>query len=482
MDIVTLLKELVKRLNEIEEDFHENLKDFFTLETSVKSTTDAFAAAFLGMVASSINRQIYKDGWRQGKYTVQRNDTRTLITSVGDVTFENTYYRSVKNKGEYHYLTEELLGITGCEKFSEAAEVAILSEAIKTSYEEAAKVIPSKQKITKTTVMNKVHGIAEDMPEEKPEEKKTVSYLFIEADEDHVSEQHGRWTDKKDNGSFISKLAYVYEYKQEKPGCKGKKELVNTFYFGGVYEEGKGVRQFWDKVFTFINNHYDYDSIEKIYISGDGAAWIKSGVNYIPESVFCADKYHLMKYINKASNQMLDESEIAKAEIYRLLYKRRKKQLITYIDSMINSANNQEPVIALKTFIIGNWNAVMRCLHDKLVEGCSAEGHVSHILSDRLSSRPKGWSKTGADRMSKLRCYEKNYGREKIIELVKYSREKRKLERTGTDGISVENVKLSNIIREHKDSSKKYIDGIQATIPGMTGRKIFSIREQIKLI
>ena len=149
---------------------------------------------------------------------------------------------------------------------------------------------------------------------------------------------------------------------------------------------------------------------------------------------------------------------------------------------MINSANNQEPVIALKTFIIGNWNAVMRCLHDKLVEGCSAEGHVSHILSDRLSSRPKGWSKTGADRMSKLRCYEKNYGREKIIELVKYSREKRKLERTGTDGISVENVKLSNIIREHKDSSKKYIDGIQATIPGMTGRKIFSIREQIKLI
>lgn len=482
MDIVTLLEVLVKGLNEAEEKFFENPKDFFSLETSVKSTTEAFAAEYLGMVLSSINRQIYKDGWRQGKYTVQRNDSRMLITAVGDVTFESTYYQSAENKGEYHYLTEEILGITGHERFSEAAEVAILTEAIKTSYAEAAKVIPSKQKITKTTVMNKVHGIAEDMPEEKPEEKKKVSYLFIEADEDHVAEQHGRWTDKKDNGSFISKLAYVYEYKQEKPDCKGKKELVNTFYFGGVYEEGKGVHQFWDKVFTFINNHYDYDSIEKIYISGDGAAWIKSGVNYIPKSLFCADKYHLMKYINKASNQMLDESEIAKAEIYRLLYKRRRKELITYIDSMINSANNQEPVIALKTFITGNWNAVMRCLHDKLVEGCSAEGHVSHILSDRLSSRPKGWSKTGADRMSKLRCYEKNHGREKIIELVKHSREKRKLKRTGTDGISVENIHLSDVIREHKDSSKKYIDSIQATMPGMTGKKIFSIREQIKFI
>lgn len=84
--------------------------------------------------------------------------------------------------------------------------------------------------------------------------------------------------------------------------------------------------------------------------------------------------------------------------------------------------------------------------------------------------------------MSRLRCYEKNYGREKIIDLVKYSREKRQLKRTGTDGISVENIKLSDVIRDHKDSSKKYIDGIQATMPGMTVRKIFSIREQIKLI
>ena len=116
MDIVTLLEVLVKGLNEAEEKFFENPKDFFTLETSVKSTTEAFAAGYLGMVISSINRQIYKDGWRQGKYTVQRNDSRMLITSVGDVTFESTYYQNAENKGEYHYLTEEILGITGHER------------------------------------------------------------------------------------------------------------------------------------------------------------------------------------------------------------------------------------------------------------------------------------------------------------------------------------------------------------------------------
>lgn len=60
------------------------------------------------------------------------------------------------------------------------------------------------------------------MPEEKTTKKKKIPYLFIDANEYHVAEQHGRWTNKKDNGSFISKLAYVYEYKQENSKCKGK--------------------------------------------------------------------------------------------------------------------------------------------------------------------------------------------------------------------------------------------------------------------
>lgn len=62
----------------------------------------------------------------------------------------------------------------------------------------------------------------------------------------------------------------------------------------------------------------------------------------------------------------------------------------------------------------GNWAAIRRTLRNKLVNGCSAESHVSHVLSDGLSSRPMGWSQTGADRMSKLRYYERNYGRVRI--------------------------------------------------------------------
>lgn len=127
---------------------------------------------------------------------------------------------------------------------------------------------------------------------------------------------------------------------------------------------------------------------------GDGANWIKSGTDHFINAAFCIDKFHLMKYINRASNQMLDVSEIAKAEIYRLLYRHKSVELKEYLNTIFKCANNPKPVQELKTFISLNWSAIMRTLHDDNVKGCSAEGHVSHVLSDRLSSRPKGWSKT----------------------------------------------------------------------------------------
>ena len=112
----------------------------------------------------------------------------------------------------------------------------------------------------------------------------------------------------------------------------------------------------------------------------------------------------------------------------------------------------------------------------------AAESHVSHILSDRLSSRPRGWSYEGADRMSKLRCYEKNYGRDEIIELVRYSREIKKGLRTGTDDIPVKAFTLRELTTEHYDQAKSYIERIQATIPGLTARKQAAIRTQLRLL
>ena len=58
------------------------------------------------------------------------------------------------------------------------------------------------------------------------------------------------------------------------------------------------------------------------------------------------------------------------------------------------------------------------------------------------------------------------------VSLVKYSREQRELGRTGTDDIPVKVFSATDVINDHYNQSRSYIERIQAVIPGMTARKI----------
>lgn len=64
--------------------------------------------------------------------------------------------------------------------------------------------------------------------------------------------------------------------------------------------------------------------------------------------------------------------------------------------------------------------------------------------------------------MSKLRCYERNYEREKLLQLARMGREERKLGTTGTEEISVNEIRIRDVLKEHYDTSKKYINGLYA--------------------
>ena len=94
-----------------------------------------------------------------------------------------------------------------------------------------------------------------------------------------------------------------------------------------------------------------------------------------------------------------------------------------------------------------------------------------------------GWSATGTDRMCKLRCYVRNYGRERVIDLVRYRREKEisKYAATGTDGMIDETAR--RYLTKEQQHARSYIERIQATLAlNSTVRKTLAIREQIRLI
>ena len=361
---------------------------------------------------------------RSGWYIVRRDES-TLLTSLGSVTYHKTLFQN-KSTGEYEYLLDRIMGIEKHARMTEDAEAKLLEEAVQTSYRKGGEQVSiTEEAVSKETVMNKIHTLR--FPKTGPQfPKKALKYLYIDADEDHVSLQY--INEKGDikkprRNTIMPKLIYVYEGIT----CEnGRNELINKKHFGGVYEGGKAIEQLWREVSEYIEESYDTEELTKIYINGDGAAWIKSGQRILDKAKFVLDRFHMHKYIIGATSHLLDSVEDARSEIYRAIYKKKKyeaEEIFEKILAVTDGESKRKTVETAKEYILGNWAGVMQGVRDKNKEvRCSAEGHISHVFADRMSSRPLGWSRTGADKMSRLRIYEKNGG--SMLELVRFQREK----------------------------------------------------------
>jgi len=477
-NIIPLLQKLATGLLEAQDTFNEHLDQFPEFEQAVVGLTNQMAAEFLGTCLTTADNLIRENGRSISKYKVQRKRQRTLISSVGDITFTHTLYKDTE--GNIRCLLDELIRLPDKERFTTMAEARILNEAEVHSYQHAAESIKSgSQTITKATVMNKVHAIEENLEsiDPIPEEKKQVRYLYIEADEDHIHSQK----DKETEGCFIGKLIYLFEGKEEV--CKGRKKLICPHYFGGLYTGTNCNAELWKSVEKYISDHYDQDYLNCVYISGDGGSWIKSATDHIYRGKFVADRFHLMKYIYNVSKYTLDERDATVGRFYKYIYKNKPHEVKKLLTKIQNHCDKSDSAVEnCRKFLMNNWEAIQVAFHDKHVIGCSAEGHVSCIYSERLSSRPMGWSETGSDRMCKLRCFVNNHGREKIVDLVRYRRE-RELKRfaaTGTEDVVIKPTKHYTI---EQRNDRVYIDLMQASLAmNSTVRKAISIREQISLI
>ena len=411
-------------------------------------------------------------------YIVRRDET-TLLTSLGSVTYHKTLFKN-KFTGEHEYLLDRIMGIEKHARMTEDAEAKLLEEAVQSSYRKGGEnACISEDVVSKETTMNKIHALR--FPKVEPlAEKKVLKYLYIDADEDHVSLQY---LDKKGDirkpriNTIMPKLIYVYEGITHE---NGRNELINKKYFGGVYEGSKSVEQLWKEVSEYIEESYDTEVLEKIYINGDGAGWIKSGQRILDKARFVLDRFHMHKYIIGATSHLQDSVEDARSELYRAIHKQRKwqaEEVFEKILAITDVESKKKTVEAAKVYILGNWTGIMEWIKDKNEEiECSAEGHISHVYADRMSSRPLGWSRTGADKMSRLRVYEKNGGN--MLQLVRYQ----KKELPVAAGYEEIRSSCSTVLHSER-KNRKELGGMADipiySLPYTQVRKIASLRNRI---
>ena len=478
MNIIPVINSFMAEIFLAAEKFLENPVELSELEGNLSVIGNKTLAGIMGQILNEADTFLQGEPRRTERYTAQRHIPRTLITTFGDVSFTHTLYQSREDR-TYHFLLDERMHLPKDEHFSELAEVKVLQEATKTSYQHAAdKLQIGMQKISKVAVMKKVHGIQRYLPDENIAEQRKCEYLYIEADEDHI---HRQKAGEEVRGECITgKLIYVFEGKEDKAG--GRRELINAAYFGGDYPGREANIELWEEVQSYIRNHYDQSVLKRVYICSDGGSWIKAGLDVIDKSVAVADRFHLMKYINRLSNLTLDERDYVKGRFYKYIYKNNQRKVQRLLVKIRRSVEKQEAVNDGETFLMNNWEAIQRAFHDKHTYGCSAEGHVSHLYSDRMSSRPMGWSSVGADRMCRLRCLTKTHGEGKIKELVRLRREAacQVLPATGTDGNAIGDREV--IRRTYTAAQKeaaKYAERMHATLMGSLTRKELAIRAQL---
>lgn len=79
-----------------------------------------------------------------------------------------------------------------------------------------------------------------------------------------------------------------------------------------------------------------------------------------------------------------------RAPLWTYINKHNKEhviELLNFIIAETESESKKESVKDCKRYILNHWEAIKRGYEEGYI-GCSAEGHISHILSTRLSSRP----------------------------------------------------------------------------------------------
>lgn len=300
----------IKKLEKIIESFMKDPKDMASFVYGIRNEVIALGLDLIKETLENCNQMLCDSAKRKQSWEVVRTDGKKLTTCLGTVCFEKTLFRN-KQTRESAYLLDRILGIESHERLKEDAEAKLLEEAVQTSYRKAGEETSLTDQVSKQTVKNKLHRLTFPQLEETKPEKKAVEFLYIDADEDHVSLQ---FKEKKGdlevgennwkNNCVLAKLVYMYEgIEPESPKSKRHK-LVNPHYFSGVYE-GADNAKLWDEVYAYLDSHYDLKKVKKIYLNADGGTWIQSGKKRIAGITSVLDEFHLQKYLLKMTSHLV---------------------------------------------------------------------------------------------------------------------------------------------------------------------------------
>ena len=388
MNIISLFNSFVNHLNNI---LNNNLF-LYELEHNISNSTNTLNLDILRNILEYLDLEYKNSKERKKKYYVQQTRERTLITSLGLITFNKTYYKS-KNKinGKYVYYSylEDCLGIDKWAKMSLSCEVNLINNALDNGMTWASVNTIPNYSISRQTISTKIKNINFNYFENIVK-KETPKVLYIEADEVHANLQ------SRNKGTKNKIVPVILTHEGHKEDFVKKKELKNTHYIASSILK---TDKLWEETYKYLDTVYDLNKVDKIFLSSDGGSWITGYDIAFPNIIFVLDKFHYKKALNYIfkkepnitniadsylRNKMIDEFKILVKNQYQL-YPDQKNEMIKKQNYLINHIDG----------IINQNHPDYKC-------PCSMEGHISNKYAKFITSRPHSYSKDGLENITQL--------------------------------------------------------------------------------
>lgn len=371
-------------LKEIESNLFSELQDVF--QATILSILDDIDV-------------LLRDSRDFKRYENREKQKTTIATMFGSITINRRIYID-RYKEVRVALLDKYLEYIGSDSLSPFLTEMAVKWAVKgPSYRDSCDrfcdllgyQVTSHETIRQEVLKIKPKEIASD--EVTPKMEKDV--LFLEVDGLNVHKQQSTRKSRE------IKFGVVHEgWEKRHPGSSEYK-LLNKSYWETL---GSG-QEFWEEFSRYLYGKYEITNNTYVVINGDGAPWIRGGVDYFPNATYTYDRYHLKPWIERALSQRT-KKEIRRA--YRAADKNDPIALLTAISEAQKAETNEDKKIEisdLRQFILNNMDA-FRDYRDILKEKDagidtswmrsmgSAESNMN-LFSRRLKKMGYSWSEQG---------------------------------------------------------------------------------------
>lgn len=389
MNILSLFQSFVNHLNNILIDnqyLHE-------IEHNIQKSTNILNLDTLKQILEFLDLEYKKSNERKEKYYVQQTRQRTLITSLGLLTFNKTYYKSKKKingKYEYYSFLEDYLGISKWSKMTLAAETQLINNALDNGYTWSANNSIPNYITTRQTISSKIQTINYNYIE-NIERKETPDVIYIEADEVHANLQ------SRSPGKKNRIVPVILTHEGHKETFVKKKELKEQHYISSSILK---TDKLWEETYKFLDKKYDLSKEPTIFISGDGGPWIKSYDVAFSNAIYVLDPFH---YFNKKLSAIFKKEPIVTSIADSYLRHRMIDEFKLLVKTQIEQyPDEKKEMLKVQRFLINNIDGIINQKHPLYKCPCSMEGHISNKYAKFITSRPHSYSEDGLENIVQL--------------------------------------------------------------------------------